>query len=215
MEWRTRWGSLAILVVLGLGGSVHAAEEVVERVQNCSHVLREIQAIPEKAIPPRLLGEAQGIAIIPSVIKIGFVLGGRFGKGVVLVRQDDGVWSPPVLVQLAGGSVGWQIGAQSTDVVAIFKTRRGVESLLSGKLTLGADAAVAAGPVGRDVSAATDAKLQAEVLSYSRSRGLFAGVSLDGSVLTVDSDANEVYYRKDGVTPADISKGRVAVPPSA
>ncbi len=136
------------------------AEE--DRLRTASDVLHQISEIPENAIPPELLADAYGIAVIPGVIKAGFVVGGRWGKGVIAVRQDSG-WSNPSFITLAGGSIGWQIGAQSTDIVLVFKTRRGVENLASGKVTLGADAAIAAGPVGRQASAATDAQMKAEI----------------------------------------------------
>lgn len=140
-----------------------------DRLHSATDVLHQISEIPENAIPPELLANAYGIAVIPGVIKAGFVVGGRWGKGVIAVRQDSG-WSNPSFITLAGGSIGWQIGAQSTDIILVFKTRRGVENLAASKVTLGADAAVAAGPVGRQASAATDAQMKAEIYSYSRSR---------------------------------------------
>src|SRR5205085_11303913 len=150
------------------------------------------------------------VAIIPDVIKLGFVVGGQRGHGVVIIRQADGSWRAPMFVTITGGSIGWQVGAQATDFMLVFKTQKSVEGLLRGKFTLGADAAIAAGPVGRRAVAATDAELKAEIYSYSRSRGLFAGVSLEGSALQVDDRANASYY---GVT---IPGGAApAVPPSA
>jgi lipid-binding SYLF domain-containing protein len=166
-------------------------------IESSAAVLREVMTIPAKRIPESLLADAYGVAIVPDVIKIGFVGGIQRGKGVVLVRDENNAWSLPKFITLTGGSVGWQAGAQATDVILVFRTQKSVEGLLNGKFTLGADAAVAAGPVGRRAEASTDAKLQAEILSYSRSRGLFAGVSLGGTVLHVDSDANAVYYRND------------------
>ena len=163
-------------------------------VQQASQVLKEIMDIPAQRIPQGLLHEAEGIAIVPNVIKGGFVIGGRRGNGVVLVRDDKGSWHAPSFVTLTGGSIGFQAGIQSTDVILVFRTRRSVDGLLQGKFTLGADAAVAAGPVGRQAAAATDGRLQAEILSYSRSRGLFAGVSLDGSMLQIDAAADANYY---------------------
>ncbi len=142
------------------------------------------------------------------MVKVGFILGGRFGKGVVLRRGTSGVgWSEPVFLTLTGGSVGFQIGAQATDVILVFKNRRGLDSLVNGKFTLGADAAVAAGPVGRNAAAATDVQLKSEILSYSRSRGLFAGVALDGSVLEIDQSANASYYGKEAITAGEIFEG--------
>lgn len=186
---------------------VRAAEEQAVKVKEAKEVMEEIMAIPEQSIPPSLLADAQAIAIVPDVIKVGFVVGGRFGKGVVMVRGKAG-WSDPVFLTLAGGSLGWQIGAQAADVILVFKNRRGLDSLVNGKFTLGADAAVSAGPVGRDAAAATDAQLKSEIYSYSRSRGLFAGVALDGSVLEIDKDADAGYYGKGGITATDIFDGR-------
>jgi len=134
------------------------------------------------------------VAIVPDVIKIGFVAGVRRGRGVVIVRDREGDWSLPQFITLTGGSVGWQAGAQATDVVLVFRTKKSVENLLRGKFTIGADAAAAAGPVGRNVEAATDAEFKAEILAYSRSRGLFAGVSLDGSAIQIDEASHIAFY---------------------
>lgn len=163
-------------------------------IQQAEAVLSELVAIPVRRIPQRMLAEAQAIAIIPRVIKVGFIVGVRRGQGVVLTRDAEGEWSLPQFITLTGGSVGWQAGVQGTDVVLIFRTRTSVENLMRGKFTIGADAAAAAGPVGRNASAATDAQLRAEILSYSRSRGLFAGVSIDGSVLEINQVANTAFY---------------------
>jgi SH3 domain-containing YSC84-like protein 1 len=163
-------------------------------VMQASAVLKEIMDIPAQRIPISLLKDAEGIAIVPNVIKGGFVIGGRRGNGVVLVRDDKGSWHAPSFITLTGGSIGFQAGIQSTDVILVFKTRKSVDGLLRGKFALGADAAVAAGPVGREAAAATDGRLQAEIYSYSRSRGLFAGVSLDGSMLQIDAPADANYY---------------------
>lgn len=178
-------------------------------VRTSSAVLQEIMAVPLNAIPRAMLEDAEGIAIIPNVLKGSFVIGARHGYGVLLVRAEDRQWHAPAFISLTGGNVGWQVGVQSTDVVLVFKTRKSIEGILSGKFTLGADAAAAAGPVGRNASVGTDAKLSAEIYSYSRSRGLFAGVSLDGSVISVDQFANAAYYRSPapGQPPA--------VPPAA
>lgn len=166
-------------------------EETVDAVQLC---LEEALANPAKRIPEKMLTDAHAVAIIPNVIKIGFIGAVRRGHGVVLIRDKEGDWGLPQFVTITGGSVGWQAGAQSSDVVLVFRTERSVENLIKGKFTLGADAAIAAGPVGRRVEAATDTSLKAEILSYARSRGLFAGVSLDGSALEVDDFAHESYY---------------------
>jgi lipid-binding SYLF domain-containing protein len=178
---------------LSLAAQANAAEPN-ETIAESEQVLTELLAIPGKQIPAALLSEAQGVAIIPRVIKIGFVAGGRRGYGVVLVRDAEGGWTLPRFIRLTGGSVGWQAGVSGTDVVLVFRTRRSVENLMKGKFTIGVDAAAAAGPVGRNAAAATDASLQAEILSYSRSRGLFLGASIDGSAVEMDNDANTAFY---------------------
>lgn len=168
-----------------------------QTLKSATAVLDELSAIPAKCIPPALLADAQGVAIIPHVIKAGFIVGGRGGHGVVLVRDKNGVWGEPTFVNLGGASVGFQAGVESTDVVLVFRTRKSLNRILAGKgkVTLGADAAIAAGPVGRQAAAATDARLRAEILSYSRSRGLFAGVALDGAVIRSDSTTNQEFRR--------------------
>ncbi|PLX98834.1 MAG: hypothetical protein C0623_11190 [Desulfuromonas sp.] len=159
--------------------------------------------IPEKGIPPTLLANAEAIAIIPNVIKAGVVIAGRFGRGVLLVRNESGEWGHPIFITIGGGSLGFQIGAQATDVILVFKNRRGTDKIFRGKMTLGADAAAAAGPVGRRAEASTDETFRAGILSYSRSRGLFAGVSLIGSVLSIDDDWNRGFYERK-VKPEDL-----------
>ncbi|GFO60746.1 hypothetical protein GMST_30710 [Geomonas silvestris] len=182
------------LVLVGALAVAAQARDSAKDVRDSASVLQTIMKIPEKGIPPVLLRDAQAIVIVPDVIKGAFIVGGRHGTGVVVVRQEGGGWSDPAFVSLTGGSIGWQVGGQSTDVILVFKHRKGVEGLLKGKFTLGADAAVAAGPVGRSAEAATDIMLKSEILSYSRSRGLFAGVSLEGASLQVDEDATAAYY---------------------
>jgi lipid-binding SYLF domain-containing protein len=188
-------GGLAI--VLALAGRA-AARSDEETVQAAADVLGELLDLRVKEIPASLLADAHGVAIFPNVIKLGFVIGGQRGKGVVMIREADGSWRAPLFVTLTGGSIGWQAGAQASDIVLVFKTQKSVEGLMRGKFTLGADAAVAAGPVGRRAAAATDENLKAEIYSYSRSRGLFAGVSIDGSVLDVNEGSNADYYGQPG-----------------
>jgi lipid-binding SYLF domain-containing protein len=180
-------------------------------VESSCQVLKEIMEIPAKEIPAALLADAQGIAVIPTLIKGGFVVGVRRGHGVVVVRDEKNGWKPPVFVTVTGGSVGWQIGIQATDLILVFKTNKSIQKLLQGKFTIGADVAAAAGPVGREAAAATDATLNAEIYSYSRSRGLFAGISLDGSAVQIDSEANSNYYHVAALAPGQIQE----VPPSA
>jgi len=197
------------------GQGFGAAPEAATINQSIS-TLNEIMAVPARAIPASLLRDAQGVAILPGVMKAGFIFGGRFGRGVLMVRNEQGQWGDPVFMTIAGGSVGWQVGVQSTDVILVFRTRRGIERLLSGRqFTLGADAAVAAGPVGRQAEAGTDIQLGAEILSYSRSRGLFAGVSLGGSLLEVDWRSIAAFYGGAQVTPADLIAGRITPTPES
>lgn len=201
--------ALGLLMAALVAADCAAAADPAETIAESEQVLAELVAIPGKQIPAKLLAEAQGIAVIPRVIKIGFVAGGRRGHGVVLVRDTEGAWSQPRFVKLTGGSVGWQAGVSGTDVVLVFRTRRSVEGLLKGKFTVGVDAAAAAGPVGRTAAAATDTSLQAEILSYSRSRGLFLGASIDGSAIELDEGANAAFYgSQDPETPQ-------VIPPAA
>jgi lipid-binding SYLF domain-containing protein len=159
-------------------------------VQEARDVLKEIIRIPETAIPPALLGNAEGIAIIPGLIKAGFIIGGRHGTGIVLVRSEKGVWGVPREISMSGISIGWQIGVQAIDVILVFKTRKSVEDMTKRKWTLGVDGSVAAGPIGRRAKVATDIWLKAEVFAYSRSRGIFAGISVDGGVLQAGGTIN-------------------------
>jgi len=192
-------------IIIALPAAAATKEE--SRVVDATDVLDQLQRIPEGRIPPALLSRAYGVAVIPSVIKIGFGVGGRRGKGDLVVRQDDKTWSNPAFVTLTGGSFGFQVGAQSTDIILVFKTRKSVDNIANGKLTLGADAAVAAGPVGRYTSVATDLRFKAEVYSYSRSRGLFAGVALEGAGITMDRKANAAFYGSASITPEQIFAG--------
>nr|WP_111265150.1 lipid-binding SYLF domain-containing protein [Lysobacter maris] len=184
-----------------------------ERAREAVRVLGDIQAIPESAIPDKLLDEAKGIVVVPDTLKIGLVVGGRRGHGLMSVKNPDGTWSQPSFVKLTGGSVGLQAGVQSADVVLVFRNARGLDSIVNGKVTLGADAGVAAGPVGRNAATATDGQLKAEIWSWSRARGLFAGIALDGAVLSIDDAANEAVYGRD-TTPRMIFEGRAQGQPS-
>ena len=212
-----RLPGIALAVVLALAmhaPGAAAGEEENARAANAVRVLDDIMKAPDKGVPDSLMEEAEAIVVIPDVIKAGLVLGGRHGRGLLAVRAHDGAWSNPVFVSVTGGSIGFQAGVQSTDVILVFRSRRGVDSIVNGKFTLGADAAVAAGPVGRTASASTDAQLKAEIFSYSRSRGLFAGVALDGAVLSIHHDANQATYGND-VTPRRILEGGVGGAPDA
>lgn len=195
--------SMLLAIAFLAPGLAFAAAEQIARVENANQVMHEIAEVPEQGISERLLRNAVGIAVIPHVVKAGFVVGGRRGHGLLSVRGVDGTWSNPTFITLTGGSIGFQAGVQSTDIVLVFKSERSIEGIVNGKFTLGADASVAAGPVGREARAATDTDLRAEIYSYSRSRGLFAGVSLDGSSLSIDHDSNELVYGRN-TTPRKI-----------
>src|SRR5262245_13937042 len=181
-----------------------AGERQEARITHATRVLDELMKMPEQNIPTWLLERAHAVAVVPAVIKVGLGIGGRRGKGVLVVRKDNGEWSNPVFVNLTGGSFGFQVGVQSTDVVLVFTSRQSIEGIVGGKVTLGADASVAAGPVGRQSSAATDVGLTAQVYSYSRAMGLFAGVALDGSAMTIDNASNESFYGRPGVLASEI-----------
>ncbi|HUA89019.1 MAG TPA: lipid-binding SYLF domain-containing protein [Steroidobacteraceae bacterium] len=202
---------LAVLAVAALTGStaIHAQAREEGRLLIASEVLEELRSAPDQGIPDRLLERAYGIAVIPDLTKVAFFAGGRHGRGVLVVRDSKGRFSDPVFISMTGGSFGWQWGVQSTDIVLVFTTPKGVQGISGGKVTLGADASVAAGPVGRNASAATDANFKAEVYSYSRSRGVFAGLALDGTVISIDDDANEEFYKKPDVAASDIINGSV------
>lgn len=192
-------------IIMGFTASDTRAEgRETAKIEIAGDVLKEISALPENAIPPALLSKASGIAIIPNVIKAGFILGGRHGNGILSVRDKDGTWSNPSFITITGGSIGWQIGVESIDIVLVFKNESTINHMLSGKFTIGADASIAAGPIGRTGSAATDIELKSEIYSYSRSRGLFAGLALDGAALLVDEEANVRAYGKEGITARDI-----------
>jgi lipid-binding SYLF domain-containing protein len=158
--------------------------------------------MPQNEIPRSLLAEAQAVAIVPSMVRGAFVFGVQHGRGVLVLRDATGSWQPPRFIQITGGSIGYQIGVQATDLVLVFRTRQSVANLLRGTMKVGVDASAAAGPVGRQTSAATDIQLQAEILSYSRARGAFVGVSIDGSVISLDPNAAAIYYQTQGAVPA-------------
>ncbi len=192
-----------------------ASSKEEKKIEIATEILTDIMSIPEKEIPPSLLRNAHGLAIIPGVVKVGFVVGGRYGKGIIAVRTKDGEWSNPAFLTLGGGSIGWQIGAQSTDIILVFKSSNSIENMGSGKFTLGADASIAAGPVGRHAEADTDILLKAEIYSYSRSRGLFAGVSLVGAILHIDNKSNAAFYGKKDISANDIFANKKIKAPDA
>jgi lipid-binding SYLF domain-containing protein len=205
----TRLFSVLLAVLLtAVATTATAATKLERRVDTATDILQQFTRIPEQGIPPSLLNNAYAVAVIPGVIKAGFMLGGSFGQGILVVRHEDGSWSNPAFLNLTAGSFGLQVGAQSSDIVLVFKSRRGVENIARGKFTLGGDLSVAAGPVGRYTSAATDLALKSEIYSYSRTRGLFGGISLEGAAITMDDKANFAYYQTGDGTSSNILSNR-------
>ena len=193
----------------------HAGAREEGRLLTATEVLEDVRAMPDMRLPDTLLAHAYGIAVIPDVTKVAFIFGGRHGNGVLAVRDKlTAPWSNPVFVSLTGGSWGFQAGAQSSDIILVFTTKTGIEGIAGGKLTLGADASVATGPVGRQGSAATDIAFNAEIYSYARTRGLFGGIALDGSVISIDRSANASFYHKSGVGASEIFSGQAPAPPA-
>jgi lipid-binding SYLF domain-containing protein len=203
----------ALVVISSQVAVASDREEDVARTEKAAVVFKQVMDTPDRAIPHHLLESAKCIAIIPGDKKFAFILGGSYGRGVATCRTSHG-WSAPMFVAIDGGSVGYQIGGSSTDIVMLFMNDRALHSLLSDKFKLGADASVAAGPVGRSAAAGTDLKLNAEILSYSRSKGIFAGVSLDGAVVQGDKSGDQAMYGAD-VDRHEIVDGKVAMPASA
>ncbi|AXK73135.1 hypothetical protein DWG18_13160 [Lysobacter sp. TY2-98] len=213
MARRPRLSGLVLALGLAAAPAVLAGPAEDLRAKNAVRVLHDIREIPESAIPDKLLDEARAIVVVPDALKIGLVVGGRRGHGLMAVKNPDGTWSQPAFVKLTGGSIGLQAGLQSADIVLVFRGERGVDSIVNGKVTLGADASVAAGPLGRSAATATDGQLKAEIWSWSRARGLFAGIALDGAVLQVDDEADQLAYGA-GTTPRMIFEGRATGAPS-
>ena len=213
------WAAGIVLLAASVFGSsvtlAGAREEA--RLLTATEVLEEIQGMPDQRVPDMLLSRAYGIAVIPDVIKVGLTpVAAARGKGVLIVRDKlTAPWSNPSFITLTAAELGFMIGAQSSDVVLVFTTRSGIEGITGGKLTLGANASVATGPVGRSGSAGTDLNFNAEIYSYARSRGLFAGAALDGTVLSIDRKSNAAFYKKSGVTASDIFSGQSPAPPEA
>ncbi len=188
-----------------------------ERLKKCGSVLHEILDVPD-SIPQDLLDKAHCVVVFPSVLKAAFIVGGSYGRGAMSCRQGDdfkGPWGAPTMMALEGGSFGFQIGGEATDFVLLVMNQHGASGILSSKVKLGADASVAGGPVGRDASAETDATLRAEILSYSRARGLFAGVSLEGSTIRPDNGDNRKIYGREIAAREIVLSGKIAVPPAA
>lgn len=198
--------------------SVEGGEKGAKKITEATRVVEEIIVLKEegKGIPSRVLRTAHGIAVIPGAFKASLGVGGRYGKGVMVVLREDGSWSEPIFITIAGGSLGWQVGVQSTDIILVFNEAKSVKGVTKGKFTLGVDATIAAGDVGRHVEASTDERAKAEIYSYSRSRGLFIGVSLEGGVLRIDEKLNSAYYGPEGLGAEDIIAGKLdSVPAGA
>jgi lipid-binding SYLF domain-containing protein len=205
-------GVLTIPAIVNIAHAGAARQE--GRLLTATEVLEEIQGMPDQRLPDTLLAHAYGIAVIPDVTQVAFIFGGRYGKGVLVVRDKlSEPWSNPVFISLTGGSWGLQAGAQVSDIILVLTTRRGVEGIAGGKLTLGADASVAAGPYGRQGTAGTDITFNTEIYSYARSRGLFGGIALDGSVIAIDRKANTAFYNKNDVTASEILSGQAPAAP--
>ncbi|MGB8060524.1 MAG: lipid-binding SYLF domain-containing protein [Candidatus Sulfotelmatobacter sp.] len=203
--------TLVLLVTLTAVASDR--DDDVNRTNKATQVFKEIMNTPDQGIPQELLESAKCIAIIPGDVKFAFIFGGNYGRGLATCRTGHG-WSAPLFLAIEGGSVGYQIGGSSTDIVMLFMNDHALHSLLSDKFKLGADASVAAGPVGRNAAAGTDLKLNAEILSYSRSKGVFIGVSLNGAVVQADKSGDRAMYGHN-VSRHEILSGKVAVPESA
>lgn len=208
---------LAVSLLFAVVASASDEEKDDDRLRNCGTVLKEILDVPDD-IPKGLLDRTDCVVVFPSVLKAAFIVGGSYGRGAMSCRRGDnfrGPWGAPSMMALEGGSFGFQIGGQATDFVLLVMDESGARGILASKVKLGGDASVAAGPVGRDASAETDATLRAEILSYSRARGLFAGVSLEGSTVRPDNDGNRRIYGKKISARRIVLSGRVAVPPAA
>jgi lipid-binding SYLF domain-containing protein len=213
----------SIAVAFAVGATVLAAnpsssarqttppKDDIQRVRDASVVLKELQGAPDNGIPQSLLDDAKAVVVIPNLVKGGFVVGAKHGRGIMSARDPQtGAWSLPVFVTMTGGSIGWQIGVQSVDLALLVMNRRGVDSLLDDKFTFGGNLAVAAGPVGRSAAAETDAKITSEILAYSRARGLFAGATFEGAALHPDNEANRAFYGSEANARALLEQTRVA-----
>ena len=209
--------SLMTLALVALPLLAAGDKKETERLENCGEVIKEVMDIPDD-IPQDLIDKSECLIVFPSVLKAAFLIGGSYGRGAMTCRTGEhftGPWSAPTMMALEGGSIGFQLGGQATDFVLLVMNPRGARAILSSKVKLGADASAAAGPKGRTANASTDVTMRAEVLSYSRARGLFAGLSLEGSTVRPDHDANERIYGKKVEAESIVFKGTVAVPPAA
>src|SRR5271163_3167329 len=203
----------ALLALSFANNSIAGSAREEGRLLTATEVLEDVQGMPDQRLPDTLLAHAYGIAVIPDVTQIALIFGGRHGNGVLTMRDTlNSPWSNPVFISLTGASGGLQVGMEASDIILVFTTKSGVDGIALGKLTLGADASVAAGPVGRQATAATDVSL-AEIYSYARTRGLFGGIAFDGSAIAIDKSANRAFYGKPDVTASEILSGSAPTPP--
>jgi SH3 domain-containing YSC84-like protein 1 len=204
---------LAMLSLAALGWAGTAREDATDRLDNATNVVREIMSAPDSGIPEEVLEHAKCVAVVPHMVKGGFIFGGKGGKGVATCRTASG-WSAPAFITISGGSWGLQIGVQAVDLVMIIQNEKGMQKLLESNFQLGADASAAAGPVGRHASAGTDWKLDTEILTYSRAKGAFAGLTLEGASIRQDNDSRKAIYGRK-VTTRDLLLGKVSAPAAA
>ena len=204
----------ALTASMSVIGAKAYADKWEDLISEAGKVLKEVNSMPDTSIPTDLFRKCKAIAIFPSTVGGGFIFGAKYGQGVVLYKDDKGNWSAPAVFNIGGGSFGWQIGGQATDLILVLMNDRGVDGLLASKFTLGADASVAAGPVGRDTQASTDLQLKGGIFSYSRSRGAFIGLKLEGTAISQNKEGDKALY-KDDVTAKEILKeGKVKPTPA-
>lgn len=197
--------------ITGTPAQTSPLADPTDKVKESIKVLNDIKTMDEdKTLPASMIEKSEGIVILPKIVKAGFVIGGKHGKGIAIIKEANGQWSNPLFVKMTGGSIGWQIGVQKIELILVFRDRDTVRSIANGEFEIGADASATAGPVGRSASASTNAKLEAEIYSYSKSKGLFAGISLDGSTLKMDDKRNDKFYGKDNVSASQIFDNQVS-----
>ncbi len=215
MPTLTRVLVVAVLLA-GAAGNASAQRAEASRVQDAIDVFQALVAVPEYEVPAAMMRKTFAVAIIPNVRRVGFIIGGQRGRGVLVARGDKGGWSHPLFITLTGASIGFQAGIQSADIVLFFRTRESVERVLQGSYTLGVDASIAAGALGRSAAASTDTDLTAEIYSYARARGIFAGVALQGATLAIDDAAADDYYNGTGLSAREVLAGTgLPMPPTA
>ena len=212
---KTITAACAAALMIFCAAGLFAQRNEARRVEDAQDVFTQLISQPDKEVPAYMMTDAYAVAILPGVQKAAFIVGGQYGKGIIVVRKADGKWSSPVFITLKGGSIGSQIGVQSVDLILFFRTQKSLQGVLNGSLTLGVDASIAAGSLGRQAGASTDTDLNAEILSYARARGIFAGLTLAGATISIDDDANTAYYGRT-LSTNDILQGKgVQAVPSA